>query len=385
MNCMVKKLKDCCIIIAGQSPESKYYNTNGEGIPFFQGKADFGELYPNIRVYCSKPTKIAEKDDILLSVRAPVGPTNLAPCKVCIGRGLTAIRPNETLNLKYLLFYFRYFEAQLQQKGTGTTFKAITQDIIKNLEIAVPSLEEQHRIVSRIEELFSQLDSGVETLKKTKEQLKVYRQAVLKEAFEGITETANMNEVADMIDPHPSHRTPPEVQGGIPYIGIGDIDYTANAINYDSARKVSNDILNEHKVRYNIQIGDFVMGKIGTIGKPFLLELPQNYALSANVILIQPNSDRIRPMFLYWQFTSPLITEQLKKGAKATSQPAFGIKKARVLKIKICSLSKQDQILEYIGEKISVCDSIEKTIDTALQEAEALRQSILKQAFEGGL
>ena len=95
------------------------------------------------------------------------------------------IRPNETLYLKYLLFYFRYFEAQLQQKGTGTTFKAITQDIIKNLEIPVPPLEDQQRIVTRIEELFSQLDSGVETLKKTKEQLKVYRQAVLKEAFEG--------------------------------------------------------------------------------------------------------------------------------------------------------------------------------------------------------
>ena len=93
------KLKDCCTIIAGQSPESKYYNTEGIGIPFFQGKADFGEVYPTIRVYCSQPTKIAEKDDILLSVRAPVGPTNLSPGRVCIGRGLTAIRPSEILNL----------------------------------------------------------------------------------------------------------------------------------------------------------------------------------------------------------------------------------------------------------------------------------------------
>lgn len=304
-----------------------------------------------------------------------------------IPANLLKITVKDGVSRNYVFYYIqsRKFQDMIKSISTATAQPAFNVTKFRKLPIPVPSLEEQHRIVSRIEELFSQLDSGVETLKKTKEQLKVYRQAVLKEAFEGITETANMNEVADMIDPHPSHRTPPEVQGGIPYIGIGDIDYTANAINYDSARKVSNDILNEHKVRYNIQIGDFVMGKIGTIGKPFLLELPQNYALSANVILIQPNSDRIRPMFLYWQFTSPLITEQLKKGAKATSQPAFGIKKARVLKIKICSLSKQDQILEYIGEKISVCDSIEKTIDTALQEAEALRQSILKQAFEGGL
>ena len=181
----VKKLKECCTIIAGQSPESKYYNSNGDGLPFFQGKADFGELYPSIRVYCSQPTKIAEKDDILLSARAPVGPTNLAPCKVCIGRGLTAIRPSEVLLTRYVLLFFRYFEAQLALKGTGTTFKAITQDVVKNLEIPIPPLPEQERIVARIEELFSQLDAGVETLKKTKAQLAVYRQAVLKEAFEG--------------------------------------------------------------------------------------------------------------------------------------------------------------------------------------------------------
>ena len=126
---------------------------------------------------------MAKKDDILLSVRAPVGATNLSPADVCIGRGLTAIRPKDNINLRFLLYYFRFFESQLQQKGTGTTFKAITQDIVKNLDIPVYPLPEQERIVARIEELFSQLDSGVETLKKTKEQLAVYRQAVLKEAF----------------------------------------------------------------------------------------------------------------------------------------------------------------------------------------------------------
>ena len=180
---VVYKLKDCCQIIAGQSPESKYYNTNGEGLPFFQGKTDFGVLYPKVRMYCSQPSKIAEKDDILLSVRAPVGPTNLSPGKVCIGRGLTAIRPGKEVRLKYLLYFFRYYEAQLQRSGTGTTFKAITQNVVKNIEVPVPSIEEQERIVSKIEELFSKLDVSVAELQTAKEKLKVYRQAVLKEAF----------------------------------------------------------------------------------------------------------------------------------------------------------------------------------------------------------
>lgn len=379
------KLKECCTIIAGQSPESKYYNTEGIGIPFFQGKADFGDVYPRIRVYCSQPTKIAEKDDILLSVRAPVGPTNLSPGKVCIGRGLTAIRPTTKLNLRYLLYYFKFFEVQLQQKGTGTTFKAITQDIIKNLEIPVPPIPEQERLVSKIEELFSKLDASVAELQTAKEKLKVYRQAVLFRAFQNLTDTITMDKVADMIDPQPSHRTPPEVMDGVPYIGVGDIDYSVHKVNFSEARKVSPSVLEEHRERYTLHKGDFIIGKIGTIGKPFVVPLPQDYTLSANVILIQPNCEKIVPEFLYWQFSSPLVTQQLTTGAVATNQQAFGIKKARLLSIKMCCVELQRQIVSEIEGALSICDSIQQTIDTSLRLANALRQSILKQAFEGAL
>lgn len=379
------KLKECCTIIAGQSPESKYYNSTGEGLPFFQGKADFGTLYPNIRIYCSQPTKIAEKDDILLSVRAPVGPTNLSPGRVCIGRGLTAIRPGSSIRLKYLLYFFRYYEAQLQKSGTGTTFKAITQNVIKNIEVPVPDLYEQERIVSKIEELFSKLDASTAELQTAKEKIKVYRQAVLFRAFQNLSDTTTMDQIADMIDPQPSHRTPPEVMNGIPYIGVGDIDYSVRKVKFGEARKVSPAVLQEHLERYTLHKGDFIMGKIGTIGKPFIVPLPQDYTLSANVILIQPDSEKIVPEFLYWQFSSPLVTQQLTTGAAATSQPAFGIKKARLLSIKMCGVEQQRQIVSEIEGALSICDSIQQTIDTSLQQAEALRQSILKQAFEGEL
>ena len=379
------KLKECCTIIAGQSPESKYYNSKGEGLPFFQGKADFGALYPNIRIYCSQPTKIAEKDDILLSVRAPVGPTNLSPGKVCIGRGLTAIRPGSSISLKYLLYFFKYYEAQLQKSGTGTTFKAITQNVIKNIEVPVPSLDEQERIVFKIEELFSKLDASVAELQTAKEKLKVYRQAVLFRAFQNLTDTIIMDKVANMIDPQPSHRTPPEVINGVPYIGVGEIDYSVSKVKFGEARKVSPEVLQDHQARYTLHKGDFIMGKIGTIGKPFLVPLPQDYTLSANVILIQPNCGKIVPEFLYWQFSSPFVTQQLTEGAVATSQPAFGIKKARLLSIKMCNIEEQSKIVSEIEDSLSICDNIEQTIDTSLQQTDALRQSILKQAFEGRL
>ena len=249
--------------------------------------------------------------------------------------------------------------------------------------IRVPSVADQEQIVQQVEERLSQLDSAVETLKKTKQQLEIYRQAVLKEAFESVSSYTILDDIATMIDPQPSHRTPPKMMGGIPYIGIGDIDYDNQTINFSDARKVSQALLIEHKNRYVLHKGDFVMGKIGTIGKPFRLPLPQDYLLSANVILIQPNPEKVYPDFLFWQFSSQWITKQLTKGANATSQPAFGIKKARLLNIKICLIEEQIKIVDKINSQLSIYDNIVQTVNHSLQQSEVLRKSILKQAFEG--
>ena len=99
------KLSDISTIIMGQSPNSDTYNEIGEGVPFFQGKADFGRVNPKVRMYCSKPTKLAEVSDILMSVRAPVGDVNIANEQCCIGRGLCAIRGSIDINNKFLYYY----------------------------------------------------------------------------------------------------------------------------------------------------------------------------------------------------------------------------------------------------------------------------------------
>lgn len=318
-------------------------------------------------------------------------------CKACVfpldGLYITAVDVailrigSDVVNPKYLIYLLNspWFKDQVKQYESGTTRKRISRKNLDRIEMIFPPLPEQERIVARIEELFSQLDAGVETLKKTKAQLAVYRQAVLKAAFSDCIDSVTMDSIAKMIDPQPSHRTPPEFENGIPYIGIGDIDYTGKTIRFKEARKVNPAVFEEHLQRYTLREGDFVMGKIGTIGKPFRLPLPQNYTLSANVILIQPDTGRINPEYLFWQFSSPLITEQLMAGKNETSQPAFGIQKARLLRIKMCSPKDQDRIVYSIREKISVCENIEQTVTLSLQQAEAMRQSILKDAFEGRL
>lgn len=384
------KLKDCCTIIAGQSPESKYYNTEGVGIPFFQGKADFGEVYPTIRVYCSQPTKIAEKDDILLSVRAPVGPTNLSPGSVCIGRGLTAIRPSEILNLKYLLHYFRYFEAQLQQRGTGTTFKAITQDVVKNLEVPIPSLEEQHRIVARIEELFSELDNGVETLQKTKQQLAVYRQAVYHDVINSYeSEKYILSDLVTTIEGDRGKNYPKreDFQSSGYCLFLTAQNVRPYGWRFEDNTFISKD--KDHVLRSGkLQRNDIVITTRGTLGNVAVYDesVPyENVRVNSCMLILRIGSDNVSPYYLASFLMSPVFKAQIDRLKSGTAQPQIPANILRNTVISIPSIRDQEKIIKELSQRFSVCDSIEKTVDTALQQAEAMRQSILKQAFEGRL
>ncbi len=172
-------------LVMGQSPSSDTYNFDKLGLPFFQGKAEFQDLYPEVRKYCSVPLRIAEPNATLLSVRAPVGPTNLAGQKCCVGRGLAAIHPLCEVKAFFIFYLLRSMEPNLSKEGTGSTFQAINKSFVENIPILVPPIGEQGRIVEKIEQLFSELDKGVEALKTAQAQLKVYRQALLKHAFEG--------------------------------------------------------------------------------------------------------------------------------------------------------------------------------------------------------
>lgn len=381
------KLKECCTIIAGQSPESKYYNSTGEGLPFFQGKADFGTLYPNIRIYCSQPTKIAEKDDILLSVRAPVGPTNLSPGRVCIGRGLTAIRPGSSVHLKYLLYFFRYYEAQLQKSGTGTTFKAITQNVIKNIEVPVPSFDEQERIVSKIEELFSRLDANVAELQTAKEKLKVYRQAVLKEAFAGFTQMGlvEMSEIVEDIRIGPFgtmlHKAD-YVSGGVPVINPQHI----KNLSIIPSEKVT--VSQEKYVelaQYQLKENDIIMGRRGEMGRAAAItKVEAGWLCGTGSILfrLKPEYDAT---FYSRILSSPDTVHYLEDHATGTTMKNLNESIVKHIPVPKVTRQMQEKIVSKLEENSSICDSIEQTIDTSLQQAEALRQSLLKQAFEGGL
>ena len=174
-----------CLVIQGQSPPGETYNIDGIGLPFLQGKAEFGEIYPRVVKWCSAPAKVAEPDDVLISIRAPVGPTNLCSEQSCIGRGLAAIRPHGIMPSKYVLYSLRSTEDELRSNSTGTTFEAIRGDHLRAHPIPIAPLPEQHRIVAEIETQFTRLDASVAALRRAQANLKRYRASVLKAACEG--------------------------------------------------------------------------------------------------------------------------------------------------------------------------------------------------------
>ncbi len=147
-------LTDLCELIMGQSPDSSSCNKDGKGIPFYQGNADFGDKNPTPRNWCLQPKKIAKKDDILISVRAPIGDLNIANEECCIGRGVAAIRmKSKECNRYYLYLFLESKSKYLQDCGTGSTFTAINKGVLETLKVNCPELKNQISIANEIENI----------------------------------------------------------------------------------------------------------------------------------------------------------------------------------------------------------------------------------------
>lgn len=167
------KLKDVCKINMGQSPDSDSYNDNGHGVPFFQGNADFGERYPITRKWCSAPNKMAAPEDILISVRAPIGAMNYAKEECCIGRGLAALTPNrEKVSPEYIFWLLKGKNEELNSKGTGSTFKAIGRNILEETLVPDISLEKQNECSIILEKTYRVILLRKQQLQKLDELVK---------------------------------------------------------------------------------------------------------------------------------------------------------------------------------------------------------------------
>ena len=149
------RLKDVCDINMGQSPASDSYNDDGNGVAFFQGNADFGDRYPVTRKWCSAPTKMAQPGDILISVRAPIGAINYAKEECCIGRGLAAVTPDrDKVSPDFVFWFLKGKKEELNSKGTGSTFKAISRKVLEEILVPNVDLKEQFKYAEILEKMY---------------------------------------------------------------------------------------------------------------------------------------------------------------------------------------------------------------------------------------
>lgn len=181
----IRSLPEVAEIIMGQSPPGSTYNDRGEGLPFFQGKADFTDTSPIARKWCTQPSRIAQTGDILLCVRAPVGPTNIADRECAVGRGLAIIRPRAGMSRDYLRAGLRLREDELRSMGTGTTFEAVSKHHLAHIAFPVPTGDEQEMIAALLGEIQMRRTSIVDRLAAARAIVDRLRTAVLAAACSG--------------------------------------------------------------------------------------------------------------------------------------------------------------------------------------------------------
>ena len=392
-------LEEISEIILGQSPPSSTYNTEGKGLPFYQGKLEFGKLYPTPRKWCTAPKKIAEKGDVFISIRAPVGPTNICPETSAVGRGLAAIRGLGGIESFFILYLMRTYANEIASRGTGTTFDAITGSQLRTFEILLPPLAEQRRIVAKLEVLFTQLDAAVDSLKKAQMQLHRYRRSVLKAAFEGEltkdwheghSDSWERMKLSEFITLESGSRPRGGVRGileGIPSLG-GEHLNDDGRFRFEKIKYVPEDFfksLNKGQIYPN----DIIVVKDGaTTGKTSFVDndFPyQDAAVNEHLFIVRVDSKLAFPKYVFYYLFSNKGREQILSDFRGAT--VGGISRNFPLKVDvpIPSLTEQKQIVSELERHLSVADEVEATLDAELKRAERLRLSILKQAFSGKL
>lgn len=324
--------------------------------------------------------------------------------KNCIGFGSTEFHVFRTLGscVNKYLFYFlvqertRQVAAKNMRGAVGQ--RRVPKEFLEEYKISLPPLPEQHRIVSKIEELFSSLDKGVESLKTARQQLKVYRQAVLKWAFEGKLTNENvvdgelpegwrwekLKDVSELITDG-DHQPPPKSDIGIPFITISNVNKISSKIDFSETFKVSTDYYNALKSHRKPKNGDILYTVTGSFGIPIIIDFDIDFCFQRHIGLIRPLAS-VNQKYLFYLLQTNAVFHQASKTATGTAQKTVSLNSLRNFIIPYCKDDiEQQAIVSEIESRLSVCDKIEESITQSLLQAEALRQSILKKAFEGKL
>ena len=390
----------------GQSPEGNSVSNKGDGIEFHQGKIFFGAKYLNDSgLRTNMPTKIADANSVLLCVRAPVGKVNISSRKICIGRGLCAIAPiSNTILLDFLYYALIICEKAFVDQATGSTFAAIGGDIIKKQLVPLPPLREQKRIVQKVIQVYSALDTIDELQTKYADNLTVLKSKLIDAAIQGklteqLPEDGTAEELYQQIQeekqalikagkikkekPLPEikkneipfeipanwkwvrlgdlcksvmdgdHQPPPQVKDGIPFLVISNI--SKGLFDLENVRHVPRDYYDSLTYERTAEFGDILFTVTGSFGIPVIVDIKEEFCFQRHIALLKP---LLENEYLYYVLKSGYLQKRCDDVAIGTAQRTVGIKELRKFLIPLPSLSEQKRIVARLEELLPLCEKL---------------------------
>jgi type I restriction enzyme S subunit len=377
-----KRLGEAANINMGQSPSGTSYNENGNGTPFLQGNAEFGDTFPKHKKFTTEPSKIASKSSVLISVRAPVGDTNIADLNYCIGRGLASISLKNGDN-KYLLYLLRSMKPMIEAKGTGSTFKAISKSILYDIEIPLPPLPIQRDIVAVLEK--------AEAVKRQRQEADALTGALLQSVFQEMFGDPERNErewekvklgsIITKIDSGPSKK--------LNVAGKGFINITSGEIQKGLFLVFKNlkylDVP-EDLTRYFLEKDDLIINYVNSlseIGKSALYRGEFSpVVVGHNVFRVRIDHSQVDPIFLVSIFKTQYFRNQIKTITKpAVNQASFSTKDLKKCEVLLPPLALQQQFARIVQD----VERIRDQQGVSGRHIEGLCEGLMQRAFAGEL
>lgn len=414
-------LTDVAEVVMGQSPPGSTYNNEGQGLPFFQGKTDFGDDYPTPRKWCTAPRRVAEPGDILMSVRAPVGPTNVAKQQCAIGRGLAAIRARPGVPGDLIRHAIKLQENEIASWGTGSTFTAINKQHFKDIRIPLPPPDVRALLTATLDANVKLRRSSTSHLAAAREAIERFRKAVLSAACSGrLTAdwraenpelTGQMTMADRQIEIEPLVETP----DGWAWIQLADLADLKGGIQKGAKLKVGQRTREVPYLRVaNVQRGWLDLSEIKTIAVPE--SKIADLRLEPGDVLFNEGGDRdklgrgwvwegqidecvhqnhvfrarlrnrdMQPRFFSW-FGNTIGTRYfIDRGKQTVNLASLNMSTLKALPVPLPTPEEQAEIVRRVDQLLTLADGLRDRIDTAEHKIKRSSQSILAKAFRGEL
>ena len=372
-----------CSVIAGQSPPGDAYNGIGDGLPFYQGKKEFTDRYlaaPS--VWTTHVTKRAATGDILMSVRAPVGPINEARGEICIGRGLAAIRNGAGVDRDYLWYALSWLQPKIAGND-GAVFPSINKSQIEALEIPLPPLDEQKCIVAKLDQAFAALGRVRENAETNLADADRLYLSVVEGQFAGREKWSRepLGARVRFIDYRGC--TPKKTESGVLLLTAKNV--RMGYVQEEPREFIATEAYASWMTRGIPKRGDVLFTTEAPLANVAQIETDEPVALAQRLITMQTPAGKIDPRFLKWSLMSPQMQADIKE--KGTGATVTGIK-AKLLKeipLYVPDAYRQKLVAGTCEAAFHACAKLRKEIGAKLADITALRQSLLQAAFSGQL